>query len=34
MKHIAFSFILIALLFYSCGTNTIKSEITAEMAEN
>ena len=32
MKHIAFSFILIALLFCSCGTNTSKSEITAEMA--
>jgi hypothetical protein len=31
MKHIAFSFILIALLFCSCG-NTTKSEITAEMA--
>ena len=32
MKHIAFSFILIALLFCSCGSNTTKSEITAEMA--
>ena len=32
MKHIVFSFILIALLFCSCGNNTTKSEITAEMA--
>ena len=32
MKHIAFSFILTVLLFCSCGTNTTKSEITAEMA--
>ena len=32
MKHIAFSFILTALLFCSCGTNSTKSEITAEMA--
>ena len=32
MKHIAFSFILTALLLCSCGTNTTKSEITAEMA--
>ena len=35
MKHIVFSFILIALLFCSCGANTAnttKSEITAEMA--
>ena len=32
MKHIAFSFILIALLFCSCGNNSTKSEITAEMA--
>ena len=32
MKHIAFSFILIALLFCSCGSNATKSEITAEMA--
>ena len=32
MKHIVFSFILIAVLFCSCGTNTSKSEITAEMA--
>ena len=32
MKHIVFSFILIALLFCSCGSNTTKSEITAEMA--
>ena len=32
MKHIAFSFILTALLFCSCGANPTKSEITAEMA--
>ena len=32
MKHIIFSFILIAVLSCSCGTNTSKSEITAEMA--
>ena len=32
MKHIAFSFILIATLFCSCGSNAPKSEITAEMA--
>ena len=32
MKHIAFSFILISMLFCSCGSNTTKSEITAEMA--
>ena len=32
MKHIAFSFILIAVLFFSCGSNTTASEITAEMA--
>ena len=32
MKHIALSFILIAVLFCSCGNNTTKSEITAEMA--
>ena len=32
MKHIALSFILTALLFCSCGSNTTKSEITAEMA--
>ena len=32
MKHIAFSFILMALLFCSCGANSTKSEITAEMA--
>ena len=32
MKHIAFSFILIATLFCSCGRNAPKSEITAEMA--
>ena len=32
MKHIVFSFMLIAILFCSCGNNTTKSEITAEMA--
>ena len=32
MKHIAFSFILTVLLLCSCGANTTKSEITAEMA--
>ena len=32
MKHIALSFILTAVLFCSCGSNTTKSEITAEMA--
>ena len=32
MKHIAFSFILTAMLFCSCGVNSTKSEITAEMA--
>ena len=32
MKHIAFSFILAILLFCSCGNNTTKSKITAEMA--
>ena len=32
MKHIAFSFVLAILLFCSCGSNTSKSEITAEMA--
>ena len=32
MKHIAFSFILTAMLLCSCGSNTTKSEITAEMA--
>ena len=32
MKHIAFSFILIAMLLCSCGANSTKSEITAEMA--
>jgi len=32
MKHIALSFILTALLFCSCGANSTKSEITAEMA--
>ena len=30
--YIAFSFILTALLFCSCGANSTKSEITAEMA--
>ena len=32
LKHIAFLFILTVLLFCSCGANTTKSEITAEMA--
>ena len=32
MKHIVFSCILTAMLFCSCGSNTTKSEITAEMA--
>ena len=32
MKQIAFSFILTAMLLCSCGSNTTKSEITAEMA--
>jgi hypothetical protein len=32
MKHIAFSFILIAMLLCSCGNDTTKSEITAEIA--
>ena len=32
MKHIAFLFILIAMLLCSCGSNTTKSEITAEIA--
>ena len=35
MKHLVFSFILIALLFCSCGSKSAKesqSEITAEMA--
>ena len=32
MKHIAFSFILTAMLLCSCGANSTKSEITAEMA--
>ena len=32
MKHIAFTFISTAMLFCSCGSNTAKSEITAEMA--
>jgi len=34
MKHIAFSIILTVLLFCSCGSKTLKSEITAEMAYN
>ena len=34
MKHIAFSIILTALFFCSCGSKTLKSEITAEMAYN
>ena len=32
MKHIAFSFILTALLLCSCGAKSTKSKITAEMA--
>ena len=32
MKHIVLSFILIATLFSSCGNNSTKSKITAEMA--
>ena len=32
MRKIAFSFILIAMLLCSCGSNTTKSEITADMA--
>ena len=32
MKHVAFSFTLIAMLLCSCGTNGTKSEITPEMA--
>ena len=32
MKRIALSFILPSMLFCSCGSNTSKSEITAEMA--
>ena len=32
MKQLAFSFALILLLLCSCGSNTTKSEITAEMA--
>ena len=32
MKHIVLSFILTAVLFCSCGNNSTKSEITAEMA--
>ena len=32
MRKIAFSFILIAMLLCSCGVNSTKSEITAEMA--
>ena len=32
MKHIVLSFIFMATLLCSCGSNTTKSEITAEMA--
>lgn len=32
MKHITFLIVLAVLFFCSCGTNTTKSEITAEMA--
>ena len=32
MKHTAYSFLLAAMLFCSCGSNATKSEITAEMA--
>ena len=32
MRHIAFSFVLMATLLCSCGTNAPKSGITAEMA--
>jgi len=32
MKQIAFSFVWMALLLCSCGTNDSKSKITAEMA--
>ena len=32
MKHFAFSFILIAMLLCSCGSNSTKSMITAKMA--
>jgi hypothetical protein len=32
MKQIVFSFLLTAMFFCSCGSNTTKSEITAEMA--
>ena len=32
MKHIALSLILPFMFFCSCGTNTSKNEITAEMA--
>ena len=32
MKHIALSLILTALIFCSCGANSTKSKITAEMA--
>ena len=32
MKHIAFSFVLTAMLFCACSINTPKSKITAEMA--
>ena len=32
MKHIGFLIVSIVLFFCSCGTNTTKGEITAEMA--
>ena len=32
MRQITFSILLTAMLFCSCGSNTSKSEITAEMA--
>ena len=32
MKHITFFIVLTVLFFCSCGTNTTKSKITAEMA--
>ena len=32
LKQITFSILLIAALFCSCGSNTVKSKITAEMA--
>ena len=32
MKHIGFLIVMTVLLFCSCGTNTTKGEITAEMA--